>query len=111
MLATCFQKIEDFLRPQGQRFEIEVVLILCLIAIACNVKPTSNSYVCGTMTIEIKEALDECIRRQRELEKTYPSHVRSVKLSILVLMAGKKHVPRNDDERKEWLKYVELNVI
>ncbi|QEC53529.1 hypothetical protein [Anseongella ginsenosidimutans] len=59
------------------------------------------------MTIEIKEALEACIRQQRELEKTYPSHVRDVKLSILVLMAGKGHVPQNDNERKEWLKYVE----
>lgn len=59
------------------------------------------------MTIEIREALDGCMRHQLELEKTYPSHVRGVKLSLLVLMAAKGHVPRNHDERKEWLDYVD----
>ncbi|MFS8617966.1 MAG: hypothetical protein FWJ85_14175 [Solitalea sp.] len=59
------------------------------------------------MTIEIQNALDECMRRQVELEKSYPSHVRGVKLSILVLMAAKGHVPQNHDQRKEWLAYVD----
>lgn len=61
------------------------------------------------MTSEIKEALDECIRQQKELEKSYPIHVRSVKLSILVLMAGKGFVPQRDEDRKEWLEYVAVN--
>lgn len=63
------------------------------------------------MTPEIKEALDQCINRQSELEKTYPSHVRSKNLSILVLMAAKGHVPRDDGERKEWLDYVTATLV
>lgn len=62
------------------------------------------------MTKEIKETLDECIRQQGEMEKAYSSHVRSMNLSILVLMASKGCVPRNDEERKEWLEYLELHV-
>lgn len=59
------------------------------------------------MTSEIKRALEECVQEYLGHEKIHPSHVRSIKLSIMVLMAGKGYVPKKDEERKEWLDYLD----
>lgn len=38
MLTTFFADIEDFRRPQGQRYELDKILLLSVIALLCNAK-------------------------------------------------------------------------
>lgn len=38
MLTTFFADIKDFRRPQGQRYELDKILLLSVIAILCNAK-------------------------------------------------------------------------